>query len=290
MSLQGDRERPPCRDPPRACEWRGAGRSFLYAAPMPPRARPLLRALGLALALVAGCTSGGGADRTTGDPVTEEEAQALAALLHRNEQRGGADFVVTAPYGEDALLTLTGSVDFRNDVGRAQAVTSFGDGSAEDTRTLFFTPEDVWVGDVPGLTAALAAAGAPEAAYLRRPVTTGMEDGPPLLVDALTELLLNLSARTADDPRAFLDGGYTWQGQRSIDSRLATLFGMPGGRTVAVAASDDLLTQFVTTLGDAESDVTITLSEHGIRRIDLPAEEETADATEYRELAASLGI
>jgi hypothetical protein len=256
---------------------------------MSRRARPLLLALGMALALVAGCT-GGGTARAVGDAVTEEEAQALAGLLQRNEQRGGADFVVTAPYGEDALLTLTGSVDFRNDVGRAQAVTSFGAGSAEDTRTLFFTPDEVWVGDVPGLTDALTTAGAPEAAYLRRPVTTGTEGGAPLLVDAVTELLLNLSSPTADDPRAFLDGGYTWQGQRSIDSHLATLFGMPGGRTVAVSASDDLLTQFATTLGDAALDVTITLSEHGMRPIELPAEEETADAAQHAAVAAALGI
>jgi hypothetical protein len=254
------------------------------------RARQLFVALGLALTLVAGCTADDGGQRSAGDPVTEEEAQALAALLQRNQQQGGADFVVTAPYGEDTVLTLTGSVDFRNDVGRAQAVTSFGDGRAEDTRTLFFTPDDVWVGDVPGLTDALASAGAAQATYLRRPVTTGTEGGTPLLVDALTEVLLNLSARTADDPRAFLDGDYTWEGQRSIDSRLATLFGVPGGRTVAVAASDDLMTQFVTTLADARFDVTITLADHGLRRIDLPAEEETADAEHHPALAAALGI
>jgi hypothetical protein len=252
-------------------------------------ARRLAAAAGLALAL-AGCTADGASDRRAGDPVTEEEAQALAAVLERNRQRGGADFVVTAPYGENALLTLTGSVDFRNEVGRAQAVTSFGDGHPEDTRTLFFTPEDVWVGDVPGLTDALTSVGAPEVAYLRRPVTTGAEDGAPLLVDAVTELLLNLSARTADDPRAFLDGDYTWQGQRSIDSRLATLFGVPGGRTVAVSATEDLLTQFLTPLGDGGVDVTITLSDHGTRRIDLPAEEETAEAGEHQALSAALGI
>ncbi|MFD2092570.1 hypothetical protein [Blastococcus deserti] len=256
---------------------------------MPTRTRRLLLALGTAVALVAGCTGGDGADRPVGDPVTEEEAQALAKLLERNRQRGGADFVVTAPYGEDALLTLTGTVDFRNHVGRAQAVTSFGDGGAEDTRTLFFTPEEVWVGDVPGLADALAAGGAPQAAYLRRPVTSGTE-GTPLLVDVLTELLLNLSARRADDPRAFLDGDYTWQGQRSIDSRLTTLFGLPGGRTVAVGASDDLMTQFVTTLAGDDFDVTVTLSDHGVRRIDLPADEETADAAQHPAVAAGLGM
>jgi hypothetical protein len=256
---------------------------------MLPRTRRLVVAVALASTLVTGCTGDAGADRRAGDPVTQEEAQALAGLLQRNQQHGGADFVVTAPYGENALLTLTGSVDFRNDVGRAQAVTSYGDGLPEDTRTLFFTPEQVWIGDVPGLAEALASSGAPEAAYLRRPVTSGTEDGTPLLVDVLTELLLNLSAGSDDDPRAFLDGGYTWEGQRSIDSRLATLFGLPGERTVAVAASDDLMTQFVTTLAGAQFDVTITLSDHGMRRIDLPAEEETADAAQYPALAATLG-
>ena len=257
---------------------------------MPPRARRLLLAAGLGLALTAGCTSDGGV-RAAGTPVTEDEAAILAALLQRNEQRGGADFVVTAPYGEHELLTLTGTVDFRNDLGRAQAVTSFDDGRPEDIRTLFFTPEEIWVGDVPGLTDALAGRGAPPVSFLRRPVTTESTDGaPPLLVDVLTEVLLNLASRRGDDPRAFLDGDYTWEGQRSIDSRLATLFGAPEGRTVAVDATEDLLTQFVTTVADADFDVTVTLSDHGIRRIDLPAAEETADAAEHADVAALLGI
>ncbi|MGY1803247.1 hypothetical protein ACI78T_08200 [Blastococcus sp. SYSU D00922] len=258
---------------------------------MSRRARRLLLAAGLGMALTAGCSADAGV-RAAGDAVTEEEAEVLAALLQRNEQRGGADFVVTAPYGEHELLTLTGTVDFREDVGRAQAVTSFDDGRPDDVRTLFFTPDQVWVGDVPGLADALAGAGTPEVSYLRRPASTAgtRADGAPLLVDVLTEVLLNLSARTDDDPRAFLDGDWTWEGQRSIDSRLATLFGAPGGRTVAVDASDDLLTQFVTTVAGAGFDVTITLSDHGIRRIDLPAEEETADAAEHADVAALLGI
>ena len=257
---------------------------------MPPRAARLVLAAGLGIVLVGGCTTGDGAGRPIGAAVTEAEAQDLAALLQRNQQRGGADFVVTAPYGEDRLLTLTGSVDFRAKVGRAQAVTSFDDGRPEDVRTLFFTPEEVWVGDVPGLAEGLAGDGATDAAYLRRPVTTGTEDGVPLLVDVLTEVVLNLAARTEDDPRSFLQGGYTWEGQRSIDSSLATLYGMPGGRTVAVSSSEDLLTQFVTTVAGGGFDVTITLSDHGRRRIDLPAEERTAEAAAHPGVAAGLGI
>ena len=114
-------------------------------------------------------------------------------------------------------------------------MTSFGDDRPDDTRTLFFTAEDVWFGDVPGLAEALAGAGA-GAAYLRRPVTDGGEDAP-LLVDVLVELLLNLSAARRPTTRGPSSTAATrWEGQRSIDSRLTSLFGLPGGRTVAVGA------------------------------------------------------
>ncbi|TFV88009.1 hypothetical protein [Blastococcus sp. CT_GayMR16] len=254
------------------------------------RPRALLPAVGLAIALVAGCSSGGDAERSPGDPVTQQDADALAGLLHRNFTRGGADFVVTAPYGDDTVLTLTGEVDFRHDTGRAQAVTSFGDGRPDDARALFFTAEDIWVGDLPGLPQALAAAGAPGAGYLHRPLTAGDEGAVPPLVDVLVEVLLNLSARTADEPRSFVDAGYTWEGQRSIDSRLTSLFALKGGRTVAVAASDDLLTQFVTPVAGGEVDVTVTLSDHGSRTLPGPPEAETAEAADHPEIAATFGI
>jgi hypothetical protein len=102
------------------------------------------------------------------------------------------------------------------------------------------------------------------------------------------ELLTNLTARSADDPEAFLDGNHTWEGRRSIDSRLTALFGLPEGRVVAVGASDDLLTQFVTPLGDV--DVTVTLADHGRRRIGLPDEAATAEAADLPEIAATLSI
>jgi hypothetical protein len=256
---------------------------------MRPRVLPL--ALGLVLAIATGCSTGNRADRTPGDPVTQEDAHILAELLHGNFSRGGADFVVTAPYGADTVLTLTGEVDFRHAVGRAQAVTSFGDGRADDVRTLFFTSADLWTGDVPGLTEALAAGGTPGLTYLSRPLTTVEDDGgTPLLVDALVEVLLNLSSRTADDPQAFLHGGYTWEGQRSIDSRLTSLFGLKQGRTVAVAASDDLLTQFLTPLAGGKVDVTVTLSDHGSRTLDLPAQAATATAADHPDVAAAFGI
>ncbi|TFV85789.1 hypothetical protein E4P40_13800 [Blastococcus sp. CT_GayMR20] len=241
------------------------------------RPRNLALALGMAAALVAGCAAD--EERAVGDPVTRAEAEVLADVLQRNHQRGGADFVVTAPYGDDVLLTLTGEIDFRNSAARAVAVTSFADDRPDQRATLVFTAEDVWFGDV---------AGAP--GWLRRPVVTDDGDGPPRLLDVVVELLMNLTARTGDDPAAFLAGDHTWEGQRSIDGRLTTLFGLQEGRRVAVVASDDLLAQFVTPLPESDVEVTVTLADHGRRRIDLPPDAGTTEAAGSADVLARLGL
>ena len=243
----------------------------------------------LTAALLAGCTAEA-ATRAVGDSITQEEADVLADLLHRNHAVGGADFVVTAPYREGVVLTLTGEVDFRDGVGRAQAVTTFGSDREDDVRTLFFTADEVWAGDVAGLAEALAGSGDPTAAYLRRDLTTAAADAEPILADVLVTLVLRLSAEAADEPESFLGADYTWQGQRSIDSRLATVFGLRDGRTVAVSAADDLLLQFSTPLLDGAFAATLTLSDHGRRTVDLPSDEETAEAADHPEIAEALGL
>ncbi|RBY75922.1 hypothetical protein DQ239_15530 [Blastococcus sp. TF02-09] len=246
------------------------------------RTHARLPVLGLLLALTAGC-AGDGAQREAGDAVTEADAALLAGLLQRNHTAGGADFVVTAPYGREAVLTLTGEVDFRAGTGRAQAVTSTG--GTEEVRTVFFTREELWIGDVPGADAA----GAP---YLSRPVDVDGERPP--LVDVLVTVLLGLAAEDADDPDAFLDAGYSWQGRRSIDGRPTELFGLPGGRAVAVSSTDDVLVQFATPVpagpGEDDLEVTTTLAEHGRRSLDLPDGKRTAPLAEHPELAAALGL
>jgi hypothetical protein len=240
--------------------------------------------------LLVACTAEAAPARSPGDALTRAEAEVLADVLVRDQRAGGADFVITAPYREGVVLTLTGEVDFRGETGRARAVTSFGGTRPDDTRTVFFSDEDLWVGDLPGLPEAIAAAGRPGRAYLHRSRTAGEEDATPPLLDAVIEVLLDLSSPTADDPGSFVGAGYTWQGQRSIDSRLTSLFGLPDGRTVAVAASDDLLTQYVTPLADGSVDVTITLSDHAPRAVPDPAPEQTAEAADHPDLAAAFGV
>jgi hypothetical protein len=259
---------------------------------MPPRRRPALLAAGLVGAVLAagGCSSGGGDEREPGDPVTEAEAEVLAGVLAANEEEGGADFVVTAPFAEDSVLTLTGEVDYADDVGRAQAVTSYGDGRPDDVRTVFFTARALWFGDVPGLAEALDAAGLPAATYLQRPAAGGGAEASAPLTDVLVRLVLNLAAPEDDDPGAFRDRDYTWEGQRSIDGRLSSVFASPAGWTVTVDSSTDLLVQFVTELPGQESPVTVSLADHGPRDIAPPPAEETVDGAAHPELLTAVGL
>jgi hypothetical protein len=253
---------------------------------MPARVRALALTL-TALLATSGCAAGD-APRPVGDPATAAEARVLADLLHRNLEHGGADFVLVAPYG-GAVLRLSGTIDYEEPIGRAEAVTSFAGDRADDVRTLFFTADDLWSGDVPALADALADDGADGATYLRRPLAAPDGAAEPPLLDVALRMLLNLSAGAADDPQAFLDGGCTWEGQRSIDSRLTTVFALHSG-TVAVGASDDLLMQYSAPLDQGKVQVTITLSAHGHRSVDLPSDQETAPAADHPEIAAALGI
>ena len=67
---------------------------------------------------------------------------------------------------------------------------------------------------------------------------------------------------------------------------------VPAGEVnaVAVAAMDDLLTQFDTTLTPQKLEVTVTLSDHGMRGVDLPPPQETAEAADHPGVAVRLGI
>ena len=256
------------------------------------RPRPLARlssrvaVLGVVAALLAGCGADETAQRTPGDPVSTQEAEVLSQVLVADREAGGADFEVRAPFAQGAALTLTGESDFEGSIGRAQAVTTYGDGRPDETRTLFFSEEELYQGDVPGLAEALGGAGLPAATYVRRPVTATNANGTASLLDVLVQMVTRLSAATADDPGSF--GDYTWRGAQQIDGELASLFQSGTGATIAVGTESRLLLQYVTRLQDF--DVTIDLSDHGEREITLPADADSVDLTAHPEIAATLGL
>jgi hypothetical protein len=255
--------------------------------PGPPAVPLRLVVLGAVAALVAalgGC-SDDAAQRAPGDPITSDEARVLSQVLSADRAAGGADFEISAPYAEGAVLTLTGEIDFSRSTGRAQAVTTYSNGQPQETRTLFFTATDLWQGDVPALAEALAAAGLPAATYARRPIATTGSSGTASLLDVLVQMVTRLSAEEPDDPRSFEK--YTWAGTGSVNGQLASVFRSGTGAQIAVAAESELLVQYVTELQDFT--VTITLADHGEREITLPADSDTVDTSAHPEIAAALG-
>lgn len=249
----------------------------------PPLSRVLVALLAGVLA-VSGC--GGDdpvADRAPGDPITAEEAEALAGVLEANFDAGGADVVVVAPFAEDTTLTMNGSIDFADRTGTLDAVTEFGDGRPDEIRTLYFTADDVITGNIPGLTDAIAEAGRSDVLYLRRDL-----DQASVLVDNLLGMLTRLSTETADDPEVLLASGYTWAGNTTIDGVLSSTFNT-GTATVSIGAEDQLMRQYASAPGDSDFRVTITLSDHGPREIDFPPEEQIANASDYPEVAEQVG-
>ena len=257
------------------------------------RSRLLVPALAVTAALLAGCSGGSSSasgPRVGGSAVSSDEAKVLAELLHKDYQQGGGDFTETAPFAEGAVITLTGTIDWTAPAGHAQAVTTYTNGQAGETRDVFFTDKEIWFGGVPGLPEALTAAGQPPATYIKRPLAVTRSDGSPNLTDVLAQLLLNLSARKSDDPRAFQQAGYTWRGQRSINGKLASEYTLSGGARVSVAAENKMLMQYVTPLPGQTFDVTITVPTHGHRTVDLPAANQTVDASAHQDVAAAVGV
>lgn len=247
--------------------------------------RRFLIPLLLGLLLVSGCTTENpAANRIPGDKITYTEAQTLAGLLQRNVEQGGADVKITAPYAEGALLTMTGVIDFTTRTGTLDAVTTYQDQRPDETRTLYFTPDKLVTGNIPGLTDAMAAIGKPEVQYLRSDL-----DQAGKLVDNIVGMLIRLAADSPDDPNSLIAHGYTWEGSRTIDGVLTSIYQTgASGATVSVGAQDKLLHQFEVKPINSDFTVTIILSNHGPRTVTFPPDEQIVDASDYPQVVSQL--
>lgn len=243
---------------------------------------PLLLAGAL---LVAGCGEDDpNAGRSPGDDITAAEAQVLADVLYRNVEEGGADVTATAQYAEEALLTMTGSVDFTTKTGTLDTTTVFATGQPDEVRTIYFSTDRLVIGNVPGLTDAMSAAGRTGVQYLRSDLN---QQG--RLVDNIVGMIIRLTADQADDPDNLLAAGYTWEGPGRIDSVDTNTF-RNGTASISVGVEDELLYQFTAPPPDNTFPVQITLANHGPREIAFPPEEQIADASAYPEIAAQFGF
>lgn len=223
-------------------------------------------------------------ERQIGDPITEGEAETLAGLLNANFTAGGAAFRAVAPYAENTTFTYTGTMDFTTSTGTGTAVTDYNGQQPAESRSLHFTTDEVTFGDVPGLTDAMTAVGVPGVSFMRRQIVPGQD-----LIDTILALLPRLAAPEPDNPAAYLERDYTFQGQTTIDGQLAALFSF-GQAQVAVGANDRLMLQYLTTLPNSTVQITVTLSDHGPQSVEAPPVEQTVSATDYPDVAVAVGV
>ena len=258
-----------------------------YAGAMPSLGPRLALAALTAVLLLTGCVDDDpNASRPPGDEITTEEAQVLAEVLNRNYGAGGAEVTVSAPYSPDAVLELTGTVDFTTSEGTLDAVTSYSNGQPEETRTVYFTADRILIGNLPGFATAMADAGRPEALYLRLDLDQSRR-----LIDNVIGMIQRLGAEVPDDPDNLIAAGYTWQGNGRIDNTLISTFTTGSGTgTISIGAQDRLLHQFVSPPPGGDFPVTITLSGHGTKDIEFPPEAQVADASAYPDVAVQFGF
>lgn len=240
-----------------------------------------------AVVLLTGCVDDDApANRPPGDDITAEEAQVLAEVLNRNFEAGGAEVTVNAPYAEDAVLQMTGTVDFNTSEGTLDAVTTYSTGQPEETRTVFFTADRILIGNLPGFAAAMSDAGRPEALYLRLDLDQSQR-----LIDNIIGMIQRLVAEAPDDPDNLIAAGYKWQSNGRIDNILVSTFTTGSGTgSISIGASDRLLHQFVSPPPGGDFPVTITLSGHGDKEIEFPPEAQIADASAYPDVAVQFGF
>lgn len=251
---------------------------------MPMPGSRFVLALLASVLVLTGCTSNDQySNRAPGDKITLAEAQILADVLYLDGQNGGADVTVRAQFAEEALLTMTGTVDFTTGTATFDATTTYTTGQPDETRTIYFTPDRLIVGNLPGLTDAMKADGRPDVQYLRAPL-----DPAARLADNIFGMITRLTAAKPDDPRNLLLAGYRWEGPGRIDNVLANTYSTKSG-TVSVGVEDKLLHQFVAPVPGGDFPVTITLTGHGKRTIDFPPEEQIADTSAYPDIAAEFG-
>ena len=205
-------------------------------------------------------------------------------MLNANFTAGGAAFRAVAPYAENTTFTYTGTIDFTTSTGTGTAVTDYNGQQPAESRSLYFTTDEVTFGDVPGLTDAMTAVGVPGVSFMRRQIVPGQD-----LIDTILALLPRLAAPEPDNAAAYLERDYTFQGQTAIDGQLAALFSF-GQAQVAVGVNEKLMLQYVTTLPNSAIPVTITLSDHGPQTVEAPPPDQTVSAIDYPEVAVAVGV
>lgn len=249
-------------------------------------ARVALRGL-LAIATLVGCSddsradgpSSGGSTATTTPPrpITSDEASRLADILLNNYEAGGADLRAVVPFGV-ATVTLTGSIDWKNHVGRVRLHSEVTGAAQKPDFDIVWTKTTV-AQQLEGLADALVAAGRPAATWVGVPLDPSSS---PLHV--VLSLIDSAASIQRDNPILLLSRGITFVRSDRVDGTDVDVFDL--GRTTYWVSSDAVLHRIDAELSSTGSTAEVTFTAPGPRALDLPAD--VVDAADIPDIYARL--
>lgn len=261
---------------------RGGDRGGNIATPGHIRTmRPVRTAIAITVLALTGCSTTDATPPATtttttlpGRKATPEQASALADVLTRNHDLGGADFEVTIEYGV-AIIKVVGQVDFAGHVGSATVSAST---EAPPVQIVF--GQNIVVEKIDSLASTLEAANLPPANWMRRPLRTSTSP-----LDIVLAIVLSASATQRDNPVLLLQDGLRFVGTKNIDG--VTCQGLTRGSATYWVGDDGLLHRLEARLVSTKSIADISFTNHGPRKIDEPSQTDVVDRSEVEGLVAA---
>lgn len=234
-----------------------------------------LAAASLVLLLVAAaaCGSGDGGEDGEGDggdgALSFEEAELLSSTLFRNNEEGGATVTITAPLGEDAVLSASGEVDFAASEGHL--VGEVTDATGSSPFEAYFVPDQL----VLDAASVVGAGGGP---YPEGTQWVGRPPQPSLPLDTAIGLVTALAAEQRDNPALVQqDPDVRVLRQDEIDGVPVTVFEY-GPTTRYWVDADGLMRRAELTVAGLDEQVVIDVADHGPQTITPPPADQITPA------------
>lgn len=208
---------------------------------------------------------------TVGTPLTASQASALASVLAKNFEAGGAEFSVTVPYGPASTFFLNGRIDYSRHLAEATLRSEVGGGAETATSTLFWS-NDMVLEEVDGLPAEAAALGRADVKYLARPMTKSSAQ------DVVLAFVLATASEQRENPQLLQQGTARFLRADVVNGDAADVFRF-GERTVYwVRQNDGMLVRIEANLAVAEGVTIIDLAKHGSVSIAGPLDAQVIDS------------
>lgn len=228
----------------------------------------VLVAVAVLLGLVGCGSSGeGSASSTTvgsGSTPNADDFDRLSLFLLRDRQAGGADLVVRFESSGEKVV-LRGVVDWVDHSGSIEVSSTASDGTNTQPYEVRFSEDRVYEPVAEETQTSLAAGGRAGIEWSSRAPDV---EGDPL--DRILALLVSFSAEQPDNPALLDQRGVTVERHEAVGGDDATVYRTKAEALYWVLDDSGVLARFQGTVIGLDGPVTIDLTDHGPRRVEVP--------------------